>query len=119
MQGRSSNIQIDTNYLYISSVIYATQTIETEGVIANKTDGTTVIVTEPEYQLYNNHDYTGVRININTGNVDYLYNYRKCYIVNNSSGSYVQYDEPLRTEWKSAEEVNKTLKDIKAKYSLE
>ena len=113
------NIQIDTNYLYISSNIYVTTTVETEGVIANKTDGTTVIVTEPEYQLYNGDNYNGVRININTGDVDYLYSYRKWNVVNNDFGSHAQYVEPLRTEWKSAEEVNKILKDIKAKYSLE
>ena len=112
-----SNIQIDDDYLYIRSAAYKSIQYVMDEVTITKKDGSKVTINEPEYQLYTNQR-CGERVNINTGNVEYLYYYQKGRGGDDGISIWFEITEPRKVEWKSAEKVNKTLTEIKEKYEL-
>lgn len=117
-QPNDCRIQLDGDYLYISGLNYMGRIVEIEGKEAKKKDGTYVMVTEPEYQVYK-ECLSGQRVNIKTGKEDRMFYYSLVHMEMDSLGiERVSYSEPWKVVWKSVDEIDQTLKQIAEKYDL-
>ncbi len=118
---KSHSFSVDGDYLYVAdnNELFG-NSIDMKGQVALTKYKQYVTVKEPEYLLYKAH-HTGERINLQSGEVDYLFQYRFYDTAEDPLSGFkqVNYAEPDKTVWKSAEEIQAALQEIRKKYNLD
>ena len=97
---------IDGDYLYINNPNQFGS-----GIVEMNRADTVNGITDSEYNRYTQQP-SGERLNIKTGTLEYLFSYRNVKLEENMFGTTITYMEPLKTEWKSTEEVHQILESM-------
>ena len=97
---------IDGDYLYINNPNQFGS-----GIVEMDRADTVNGITDSEYNRYTQQP-SGERLNIKTGTLEYLFSYRNVRLEENMFGTTITYMEPLKTEWKSTEEVHQILESM-------